>query len=65
LEGRSWIQVALHICKKICPSSSLVVPLQINLGSMLLDTINYDETMKEKKGKKKVIFFVHLNENIK
>ncbi len=45
--------------------SSLVVPLQINLGSMLLHTINYDETMKGKKEKKSQIFFFRLNENIK
>jgi hypothetical protein len=33
---------------------------------MLLHTINYDETMKEKKEKKeKWQIFFHLNENIK
>jgi len=58
LEGHSWIQgVSLHIYKKISPSSSLVVPLEINLGSMLLHTINYDETMKERKEKKSDFFF--------
>jgi hypothetical protein len=51
--------------RKISQSSSLVVALRINLGSMLLHTINYDETMKGKKKKKKVKNKFHLNENIK